>query len=361
MLIYIAFFAINMFVGQFIMHVKSKDYEKKKNKKVYLLFTTLQYGLLLGFRSSSMTYDTGAYEIVFNRIHGGWDYLFSNSSSWIENGYYMLCVIVKTLGGDFRTLLIITSLFIVGSTSLFVYRHSQDVIFSVFLLICFPYYYTSFDILRHYLSIAFFLLGYKYVEERRLFKYLVFIIIGAQFHVFAYLLIPVYWLYKLKWNKLSVPIYMIFTGISYIFIEKLSNLITMIIGKSVENYSYWVGGAAGGYRTAIMYALMAALVIIAYRNTQEKYERNDLAVNATMILFACAIVYTNARIIIRLLVAMIPLVAISYPDLLCSDNSINIVNARLTKAGIIIIGLSYHIYMMIVNWQNIVPYIPYWR
>ena len=50
-----------MLLGEFIMHVKSKD--RNKNKRIYLFLTTLQYGLLAGFRATGMSYDTGAYKV----------------------------------------------------------------------------------------------------------------------------------------------------------------------------------------------------------------------------------------------------------------------------------------------------------
>lgn len=356
---YITFFALNMLVGEFIMHVKSND--KNKNKKVYLFLTTLQYGLLAGFRATGMSYDTSAYEIVFNRVHAGWNNLMANTS-WVENGYYVLCLTIKTLGGNFRTLLIVSSIFIVASTMIFVYRHSKDVLLSVFFLISFPYFYTSMDIIRHYIAIAWVLLGYKYVEQQKLIKYLIFVLIGAQFHAFAYLMIPVYFLYKLKWTKISTSIYVLATVLIYLFVNNVAQLVTALIGKSVENYSYWIGGAAGGIKTAFMYLVLAVIIWIAYQNILQKNRKTDLALNSTMILLSSAIIYTNARLFIRVLVAMLPYVAVSIPELLCPCN--NVINEKtrwLSKVSVVAIGLSYHMYMMIVNWQNIVPYIPYWK
>lgn len=359
MAIYILFFILNMLMGEFIMHVKSKD--RNKNKRIYLFLTTMQYGLLAGFRATGMSYDTSAYEIVFNRVHIGWDNLAANTS-WVENGYYVLCLAIKTLGGDFRTLLIISSLFIVASTSIFVYRHSKDVLLSVFFLISFPYFYTSMDIIRHYIALSWVLLGYKYVEEQKLIKYLIFILIGAQFHVFAYLMIPIYFLYKLKWTKLSGLIYVITTALIYFFINNVAIVVTVLIGKSVENYNYWIGSAAGGIKTALMYVVLAVIIGIAYQNILKKNKTTDLALNSTMLLLASAVIYTNARLFIRVLVAMLPIVAISIPDLLCDKG--NVVNEKkrfLSKTSIILLGLAYHMYMLLVNWQNVVPYVPYWE
>lgn len=341
------------------MHVKSND--KRRNKKVYLLLTTLQYGLLAGFRSTDISYDTSAYEIIFNRMDTGWSN-FSSNTSWMENGYYVLCLAVKTVGGDFQELLIVSSLFIVASTSIFVYRHSKDVVLSIFFLVSFPFFYTSMDIIRHYIALAWFLLGYKYVEERKFFKFLIFLLIGAQFHSFTYLMIPIYFLYKLKWTKLSVFIYVIVTTLIYFFVENIAIAVSTMIGKSVANFSYWIGDSAGGFKTALMYVIFAIIISIAYHNILKKNKNTDLALNSTMLLLASAVIYTNARLFIRVLVAILPIVAITIPDLICDKKNVVSEKKRvLSKYAIIIIGLLYHMYMLLVNWQNVVPYVPYWE
>lgn len=340
------------------MHVKSDD--KNKNKKVYLFITTLQYGLLAGFRDTVMSYDTSAYEIVFNRIYIGWDNLNANTS-WIENGYYILCLAIKTLGGDFRILLIVSSIFIIASTSVFIYRHSKNVVLSVFFLISFPYFYTSMDIIRHYISLSWVLLGYKYVEEQKIIKYLMFILVGAQFHVFAYLMLPIYYFYKLKWNKLSIMIYLIGTILIYFFVGNVADIITALIGKSVANYSYWIGEDAGGIKTVFMYIIFAVIIWVSYNNLLQKNKNTDLALNSTMLLLSSAVIYTNSRLFIRVLVAILPFVAISIPEVLNINNAINKKVAFLSKTFIIIIGIAYHLYMLLNNWQNVVPYIPYWN
>ena len=158
MIIYIIFFLLNMLIGALLLNKKNKN--NPAHKSAYLIFTTLQYGILAGLRSINVGWDTITYSRLFSEVPDSFQAV-AHTHFREEIGFNYLCSLIKICGGDYQTFLLITSIFIVGSCCIFIYRHSHNVLMSVFIILCFPYYYTSLDIIRHYLAVSFFLLGYK--------------------------------------------------------------------------------------------------------------------------------------------------------------------------------------------------------
>lgn len=365
MSVYIVSFILNMLLGTLLIPNKSTASilsceSIRKRKVVYLFLTTIQLGLLCGFRSTKMAYDTAAYEMIFELAPGSWNHIF-DKSSYVEVGFRMLCSIIKIAGGDYQTLLIVAALFTMGSCCIFIYRHSKDVLFSVFIILCFPFFYSAFDIIRHFLATAFLLLGYKYAVEQKPIKYLFFIVLGSLFHSIAWLFVPLYFLKNLKWNWLTAVLSSIITLALYIYIVPISIWISDMLEKGDGVSSGWIGEYGGGVKTAIMYGIIFLIAVFAYFQFKEKNKEDDLAVNYTLLMLIFSILFINARMFTRLIMTMVPFLAIAIPQLLDKSRFRSDKDYYVLKIGTVFLGLIYHGFMLLTNWQNVVPYIPYWR
>lgn len=365
MLIYILHFVLNMILGAMIIPSKKHangvpDATIQMRKKVYLFLTTLQLGLLCGFRSTLMAYDTEEYKIIFDMCPDTWGHIF-DESSYVEVGFRVLCSLIKIFGGEFQTLLIVTSLFIIGSCCVFIYRHSKNVVLSVFIIVSFPFFYSSFDIVRHFIATAFFLLGYRYIVERKFFRYLLFIAVGSLFHSIAWVFLPIYFMSRIKWNMRTFALAAIGTVALYVYIEPIAVWLGRALGKSDGIKSGWVGSYGGGILTAFMYCLLLVIAVFAYYQLEDKRPEDATAVNYMVLMVIFAIVFINARIMTRMIMTTVPLIAIAIPQLIDEDRTTSPKDCFLLKAGFVSIGVGYHLFMLFVNWQNVVPYIPFWR
>ncbi|MBE6619149.1 MAG: EpsG family protein [Ruminococcaceae bacterium] len=357
MTVYIVNFVVNMLLGLFLTHIKTRS-EKRKYEKLYLLITVLQFGLVCGFRATSVGWDTAAYSTIFNHTPDTWEHIFNNKQH-IEIGFSVFCSIIKILGGNYQTMFIISSLFVMSSACIFIYRHSKDIVISVFILISFPFYYSSFDIIRHFMATAFFLLGYKYVVERKFVKYVIFLAIGSLFHTIAWLFLPFYFVRKIKWNGLTLALAGIATAVCFFFLDDIAVILATLINKTVPKM--WVGSYGGGVRTAIMYLVVLIISIFAFYNQRETGESKSNALNLITILFIFSVIFINARIMTRLMMTTVPLMAIAIPELVSDKKNIKSYdNNTVYTLGIIAIGCFYHGFMLWMSWQNVVPYVPYW-
>lgn len=365
MIIYIIFFVCNILFGLSLCFVGRKFYSNELNRnkikrRIYLIVTTLQYGLLCGLRAISMGYDTFSYQIIFDMTPGSWSTLFVRTS-YVEMGFSLLCSFVKILGGNYRTLLIICSLFSMGACCVFLNRYSNNVILSVFIIISFPFFYSQFDVIRHFLAVGCFLLAYKYIEEKKFIKYLVLILIGATFHKIVLLFIPLYFVRKIKFDATFVIIMFTITLLLYLFMTDIAFFIAEIMGKGGNQLieTGFLGADAGGFKTMLMYVAILVLSFLAYLLIDEKKDTDRVYLFYIALVVVSSIVSMNARIAIRFIMSFVPLMSIAIPHLFSfKRTSSKKVMIALTIC-FMLIGLIYHGFMLISNWSNVVPYIPY--
>ena len=55
--------------------------------------------------------------------------------------------------------------------------------------------------------------------------------------------------------------------------------------------------------------------------------------------------------------------AIAIPNLLIADGKRKIDDKKIKSIArwVILIALAYHAFLLLTNWQNVVPYMPYWQ
>lgn len=363
MYVYILNFLLNMLVGFLIFYFRKTNNSKKYNnsKKIYLIFTTIQLSLIAGFRSIRVGWDTGTYKTIFDLMSDSINYIFVKQNI-VEIGFSALCSGIKILGGDFQALLILTSTFVVGSCNIFIYRHSKNVLLSVFLIWCFPFYYTSFDIIRHSIVVGFFLLGYKHIEKSNFIRYCIYILIGSLFHTVAFLFIPFYFVKKIKWKWSTIFSGVAITIFAFLLINNIATFLFDLINKGNQIESGWIGAYSGGEKTCIMYAILFFIALIFYYNIKEHRNTKDSYVFYVFLLFLSSILFIKARMMIRIIMLLVPLMAISFPQLVSKENKIKRpTNNKIGYMFLIIISLGYHLFLLLTSWQNVVPYIPFWE
>lgn len=354
--IYVLVFVIEMLLG--FLFLKMKPGKASNTRKIlYLIVTTIILGTLCGLRSSSVGFDTEGYYISFTRTSENIGGILDNEQH-IETGFAALCTIVKVLGGDFTHFLLFCSYFIVGSFCVFVYRHSSNVLLSIFILLCFPYYYSSFDIIRHFFATSFLLLGYKHILNGKLLKFALFILAGSLFHNSSIIYLLLYPLLRLKWSRKLYVLLALGGLIIMIYASVFANFIVEETGRFSIIAEQWVGQFSGGIITSVMYFAIFIIALLARKKQPVFYKGRDSSIIIVFMLFLFAIIFIQARIVIRYVMVFSGLLAVAMPYLLVPKETQGKKTQFILYVSFIIVGLAYHAFLLLTNWQNVVPYIP---
>lgn len=362
MSVYVINFVSNMLLGALMLSNQNNLSKKQSNRRKgwYLFITFLQFALVCGFRDTTVGYDTYNYSSIFKSVPTRLDDVIDSKLA-VEVGFRVFCYFIKSFGGTYQTMFILSSLFVMGSVCIFIYRHSNNPWLSVFIIISFPYYYSSFDIIRHFMATSFFLLGYKYIEQRKPIKYLLLIFLGSLFHSFAWIYLFFYFFRKIKWNFMTFFIAALVTVFCYLYIERIAVWFSGVIGKSDGIDSGWIGEFGGGIKTALMYGAVFIISLLAYYNLDKKDDEDMTAVNMVLLMFIFSILFLNARMMTRLIMTSVPLLAIAIPRLLDSKRVNEKRDYFIYMIVFLVVGIIYHAFMLNVSWQSVVPYVAYWE
>lgn len=202
---FIYFFTFSLALGLYYIGFKNKiPAIKFFSIGILVLFAGLRYLVGQDFKS---------YWWIYQSIE----------SSVAEPGYVFLCKFLTFFGFGaqihFLLLAGLTFFFIIKSLNLYDKKH---IIFCIFLYLFAGFYIDSLNIVRQALAIAIFFYAGKFVEQAKLYRYVLWVIIASCFHLSAILLIPFYYVLNRQYSRYVILFAIIISvGISY----------TGIIGK----------------------------------------------------------------------------------------------------------------------------------
>jgi len=146
---------------------------------------TSQY--IYGFKQISNTSLKELFDIRVIGLGGGYELNF-------EYGYRLFNKIVSFFSTSGQTITIANSILILLLLFSLIKEKSDDVFLSIWLYITLGIFQTQMNMSRNAIAILLCYHGLKYIEQRKLSKYLFFVILGTLFHTSSVLFIPFYWI-----------------------------------------------------------------------------------------------------------------------------------------------------------------------
>lgn len=247
----------------------------KNRENVFLIVAFIEMLLFLGLRDITIGTDLKNYIPYFNIIkQAKWNNLFILK---LEKGYILLNKIISIFGNE-NFFLFVVAIITLSGVYFSIKRFSKNYFFSVFIFITFQFYIFQFSGLRQAIAFSIVLMSLKYIQERKLFKFIITIIIASTFHKTAIIFIPAYWITKNKITIKSIAIFLV----TFILLYIVKGQILMLITKYIYS-TYDVSKTAGGY---IMLVLLFGIFIFftLIRNKNAEFDKNnDIWFNMLMI------------------------------------------------------------------------------
>lgn len=175
-----------------------KEYGSNKSRKLVVVLYILPLFLLTALRDVSIGPDTVSYYRIFTRIAGRDTYIHAFAYDHFEPGYVLLNYIIGKAGGSYYLMQILISAFLYYVIGKFIYEYSENIAFSVFILLANNYVFGMMNVVRMWIVVAILLYTIKPLQERKLFKFIVVVLIAATFHYTALLFLIMYPLTKVK-------------------------------------------------------------------------------------------------------------------------------------------------------------------
>lgn len=273
----------------------------KNNKKIYCTVVTAQWILLSGLRHYSVGDDTYQY---LNRfiitLHTSWQEVISNLLDYIKNpfteyglkdpGYAFVEKVFQIFSKDYRLWLFFIAILFTVSMAVWIYKNSEMpwLSFIIYSSLFFAFYAVT----GHRQTIATALIvfiGYKYIRERKLWKFLGLSFAAFLIHKSAIVFVPFYFIANMNITALKSVFIL---GGSFVFSligKPIYAPLAYTLGFGEEQIEESVGGA-GTYATILL--LICIFTLICYPNVKERREDSKFLYNAMfMTIFTTLFVY----------------------------------------------------------------------
>jgi hypothetical protein len=348
-LLYFVAFSIIFIVG-FIFY----EYWNSSNlsRKIYLFSSITILFVISGIRGESVGTDTANYLRGFRGIRNAHFNEMFEIERW-ETGYVLLNKLSSYISDNDQVILFVTSVLALIGVGYFIYKNSNNVVFSLYLFVSLYLYFFSFNGIRQAIAISIIVSGFHLIRERSLFKYLIIVLIASFFHVTAILMLGIYFVYGIRINKRNTSIILIFFFLLYFLLEPIINTILMNITSLSYLADKQLFEGSGLLFPLISLSVLALLLFV--RLTEEPNKYFDYLILMVLFSFFVSIISLQVSLILRInyYLMIFYIIAIPYALRLVRDKKLRIILTYFS----IVITLTYLIIRMIEGWHGIQPYL----
>lgn len=177
------------------------------------------------------------------------------------------------------------SLVTISLISAFYSRFSDDKLLSLLIFVSLPILYlSSLNVVRQFLAVGFFAYSLRYLVDKKLFQYIICVALSAAAHKSALLLLPAYFLFKIRFSLLSyltitvvffaslnfLPIIISYSGFSLIYLDLYKSeginamSLLMLLFFIIYLFCFFKYGEKGRGNDCIWLNMIFASVLISF-------------------------------------------------------------------------------------------------
>ena len=342
-------------VNIFLIGIYSLIYNiRKKDNKIKMIFITisiLQLILLQALKDINIGSDMGFYwQYVKEQLYVSFQDL---DFSRFEIGFKILTKIITMVTLNQQNNLFIISFIATTSIGVVAYKYSKMPFLTILLYLSFGFYNFNFSGLRQAMAFGVVMFSYKYIQEKKLLKYIITMLLAISFHTSAIVFLPAYFLKNINLTKQRVLLIALIDVIVFIFKKQIFNIISLFI---YDNYTIV---ETNSYTWMLMCLSIVAICLLFYNATVRKNENAKslyiyVIIGASLMLFA-PIANNILRIANYYLMFMILLIP-EVMETMKNDKNKYLIN-------FLVVAIAILIYLDLLNGDafNIVPYKFFWQ
>lgn len=329
----------------FIAIICFSFYIKTKNKKKSMIFLILSFVvmfLLVALRGANVGTDYIDVAKAYQNLSQG--ILTKHDVNWFGYPLVYLCRFIGLIFGDsyfvFYFILAFFSLFFVFKG---IIKFSENKKLSLILFITFCLYYQLMNQSRQMLAISIIFYAIGFIKEKKLIKYFLLILLAGCIHESALIMLPFYFIDKIKLKSYI----MIIIGISVVIIGFYTPILEFLISKT--SYSIYLNTIYNvSFKLSTLFNLVFRLMLFVFSYYVIKKHNKNLENNYLINLsFICTILqiitvkyYFLGRLTTYFFISYLYLIPIVY-NLLKKNKNTKIVTAMLVVALISIYNVYY--------------------
>ena len=258
-----------IFVGAYILIAVVKMFgelfKTKNNRKILCIVMGIVYFLIAALRGRTVGGDTDIYVRVFEKM-SKIDMVVAYEEADKDPVFYAFLNIMSKITDSYTILFIVIALFFTVTVTKFIYKYSKEPALSWLIVLAFSLYQFTLTAMRQTIAISFVLIAFSCLFEKKWFKGVIAVLLGALFHSSAIAVLIVFIVYKVKINKPILWGSVAVLGLSLLFNEQIVQWLLNVFQG--ETLSYGISEEQSGY-TMLLVIFILYVFAILFVNTDE--------------------------------------------------------------------------------------------
>lgn len=151
-----------------------------------------------------------------------------------EKGFMVPTKLLSEVEPDYRIMFIFIALIIISAVMIYIYVYSEKPYLSVFFYLSFGLFFNSMNFMRQIIAACIVLYALQYIKKKQFMRYLALVLFASTFHISALILIPFYFILRVKMDWLTLGTYTIATVLLSVFSWDILEFITQYVYKGYD-------------------------------------------------------------------------------------------------------------------------------
>lgn len=273
--------------------------EKKGNLKYILLVIALLfcvYGLRDAYSIGSDS--SSSYLHQFERLEGTTWSDMPPLSEWLSiqdfgaarTGHersvafrWLMKLCYDLSGGEYQLFIGVIAVFVMVVFAQFIYRFSPSPLQSFLYYFGLMYYTMMFSVLKQSIAMAFVLLAFNALVDRKPTRFIILVLVGSMFHFPALVFLPAYWVANMRLGKSYLIFLAALFAFTYLFREQLLDWMTDAYDTAIKD----TGRRFFANKVIVMIVIITAALVIRPPSEEDRVYSSLL-----MILGVSAVIQT---------------------------------------------------------------------
>ncbi|MDR0221941.1 MAG: EpsG family protein [Oscillospiraceae bacterium] len=251
--------------------------EGKIPVKIYLFLVFAAFFILAAIRKGT-GYDYNLYATWYNQLIFD-DY--DRVSAWSrEKGFAVPLKILTVITLEWQPMFAIISFVVAAGIVVYIYKNSTCAYMSVAAFISLGFYYNSLNFMRQFIAAVIVSFALGCIDLKQPVRFLVLTLFASCFHFSALLMLPFYFILKIRMNWAALSVYCVITALSLVFSIPATEFVTEYFYKGYDPVKsvHMTAGLPATY--AIIFGILFAVFYAFKEELIKKRGLNSVLINS---------------------------------------------------------------------------------
>ncbi len=265
---------------------------------------------------SAVRYDVGHDYNQYGKWYMSYQRLSVDELKYVqqEKGFIIPTKLLSEVESWYQPMFIIIAVLLITAIMLYIYKCSDKPYLSVFFFLTFGLFFNSLNFMRQMLAALIILYSFRYIRNKQFLRFLVLVLLASSIHVSVLVLIPFYFILRIKMDWFTLGLYGGVTVLILIFSNYILEIVTEIAYKEYDPATtvHLTKGTNPIY--AVFFAVFFLLAFLFRKKLCEKDSHNNLLLNCMFFTMFFEIIGMKHAVISRFAIFFfIPAVVILLP------------------------------------------------